>query len=71
VEAALQAVCNFCDIGNVGILGILVVVLGEFEVDFLGEVEFQKEVHYLCVFLLVEVVVGEHGDAPAYDQLAA
>jgi hypothetical protein len=70
VEAALEVVCDFGDVGDVDVL-VLLVVLGELEVDLLREEVLQEEVHQLGVLLLLEVVVREHRDAAADHQLAA
>lgn len=67
MEAAFEAVCDLCDIGHVEILSVFVVVFGEFEVDFLGEEEFEEEIHEFSVFFLFEVIVSEHHDAAADD----
>lgn len=51
------------------ILSVLIIVLEELKVDLLGKEIFQKEVHQLSVFLLLEIVITEHHHTPAYYQL--
>lgn len=71
MEAALQTIGNFCNIRHMSVLWYFIVILWELEVHFLGEEKLQEEVHDLRVFLLIEVVICEHGDTATHYELAS
>ena len=68
VEAALEAVCDFGDVGDVVVLDGLAVFLGEFELDFIGQEEFDEKVHDLAVLFQLEVVIQEHLNTSTHQQ---
>jgi len=70
MEATLQIICNFGNVRHVDIL-ILFIVFGELEIDLLREEIFKEKVHQFCVLFLLEVIVSEHGDTSADNQLPA
>lgn len=63
MEAALQTIGDLCNIRHISILRHFIIILRELEVHLLGEVKLEEEVHDLCVFLLIKVIISEHGDA--------
>ena len=68
MEAALQIIRYLSDIRHVHVLVTLIVVFGELEINFLGEEEFQEEVHQFTILLLLEILVSEHRDTAADHQ---
>ena len=68
MEAALEAVCDFGDVGDVVVLDGLAVFLGEFELDFIGQEEFDEKVHDLAVLFQLEVVIQEHLNTSTHQQ---
>jgi hypothetical protein len=71
MEAALKTISNLCNIWNIYIVCILIVVFGKLEVYFLSEKEFEEEFHDLRILLLVEVLVSKHIDTSTHYQLTS
>lgn len=71
MEATLQTIGNFCNIRHMSVLWHFIVILWELKVHFLGEEKLQEEVHDLCIFLLIEVVIREHRDTATHYELAS
>lgn len=69
VEAALETICNFSNIRHMSILRVIVFIASKIEVYLLSEEIFQKEVHYLLVLLLLEILVSKHRHTPTHYQL--
>ena len=53
------------------VLWHFIVILGELEVHLLREVKLEEEIHDLRIFLLIEVVICEHGDAATDYELSS
>ena len=70
MEAALEVVSNFSNIRHIDIL-VLFIVFSELEVHLLREEIFKEKVHQFSVFLLLEVIVSEHGYTSTNHQLTA
>ena len=67
MEATLQAISDLSDIRNIWIFLHLAIVFSKLEFYLVGEEEFQEEVHYLAVLLLLEVIIGKHSYTSTYD----
>ena len=71
MEAAFQTIGYFCNIRHMSVLWHFIVILGELEVHLLREVKLEEEIHDLRIFLLIEVVICEHGDAATDYELSS